>query len=107
MTFLVIATLLAIAYLLIARWLRADLFRSLLVISLLSLFVTLHLGLNYVGSMAESTEGIGLTSSYLLWIFGDSNWSTYRFGNAFRMSSWISFLLLAALAVIALIRKRG
>ncbi|TLS54140.1 hypothetical protein FE782_01995 [Paenibacillus antri] len=106
MTFLIIATVLAIAYLLIARWLRADLFRCLLVVSLLSLFVTLHLGLNYVGSMADNPEGIGLTSSYLLWIFGDSNWSTYRFGNAFRISSWISFVLLIALAGTALVRKR-
>jgi len=107
MTFLIIALLLAAVYLIAALRLRVSLFRGLFVLAMVSLFVTLHLGLNYVNSRIPDPEGIGLTSSYLHWIFGDSTWSTNRFGNAFRASSWISFALLCATAVAAFDRKRN
>ncbi len=105
MTFLIVALALASVYVLVARRCGASLFRCLLVPALFSLFVTLHLGLNYVAGMDNNPEGIGLTSTFLLWIFGDSNWSAYWFGNAFRVSSWISLALLIATAVASLARR--
>ncbi len=107
MSLLPIALLLVVVYLLIARKSRVSLFRRLLVPTLFSLFVTLHLGINYVVSLIPNPEGISLSSSYLHWIFGDTNWSIERFRSAFRISSWVSFAWLCATAVVAFGRSRS
>ena len=78
---------------------------------LLSVFVTIDLGLNTVASLISSmNDGIGNFSILhsILGIFGDGNWSHELYYRAFEISSWITYIIFSEnviLSVIAYIKK--
>lgn len=73
---------------------------------LLTVFVTIDLGLNTVASMIPSmNDGIGNLSIVhgLFGIFGDGGWSHEAYYNAFKASSWITYIVFAENVVLSVI----
>ncbi|KGK86818.1 hypothetical protein DP73_15420 [Desulfosporosinus sp. HMP52] len=72
------------------------LFKALLPLVILSLIVSLSLGVNYVASAIPSiNDGISIHTSLAHWIIGEDSWSINLFKNYFDYSIWISLILLA------------
>lgn len=78
---------------------------------LLSVFVSLDLGLNALASVIPSmNDGIGNFSVLhgLFGIFGDNSWSHELYYNAFKISAWITYALFTEniiLGVVNYLRK--
>jgi len=78
-------------------------------ILVLSVFVTIDLGVNFAYSLVpELNDGIGSHSILQGWfgIFGGSGWTKRTFLSAFETSLWISFLLFAENIVVWLFSRR-
>lgn len=81
-----------------------------LIVLVITIFVSMDLLINLVGSMIPSmNDGIGVHS--IIWgnlYFGDNSWTHERFFDAFVISSLISFVVFVenvALAVIDILKK--
>lgn len=67
------------------------------ILLLISVFVSIDLGLNYLYNLVpENHDGYSVNSILhsIFNIFGDSNWTLDGFFNAFKTSVWVSFGLL-------------
>lgn len=77
-----------------------------LVLLLISVFVSVDLGLNFFYNLLfEFHDGLQINSllHFFFRIFGDSLWSMERFFDAFETSLWISFVVLAENVVLAIV----
>lgn len=77
-----------------------------LVLLLISVFVSVDLGLNFSYNLLhEYHDGLQINSllHFFFGVFGDSLWSMERFFNAFETSLWISFVVLVENVVLAIV----
>ncbi len=77
-----------------------------LVLLLISVFVSVDLGLNFSYNLLhEYHDGLQINSllHFFFGIFGDSLWSMERFFNAFETSLWISFAVFAENIVLTIV----
>lgn len=80
-----------------------------LVLLILSLFITIDLGLNFLYNLIpEFLDGYTTYSILhaIFGIFGDSNWSLGRYFFAFEKALWGSFVLFVFYVVLALWKKK-
>lgn len=81
------------------------LFNALLPLVLLSLIVSISLGINYVASAVPSiNDGIGIHNFLAYWIIGEDNWSEGLFKSYFNYSLITSIFLLFAYSGLRIIR---
>ncbi len=82
-----------------------------LVILVITVFVSLDLLINFLGSLIPTmNDGLG-THSIIPdnLYFSDDSWSQEKFFNAFHISSWITFLVLVeniVITAIAIYKKK-
>lgn len=76
-----------------------------LIVLIITVFVSLDLGLNLAYNLFwENHDGLTVNSILhgLFRIFGDSMWSVERFFDAFKTSVWITFFVLVENSVLAI-----
>ncbi len=77
-----------------------------LVLLLISVFVSVDLGLNFsYNLLSEFHDGLQVNSllHFFFRVFGDSLWSMERFFNAFEASLWISFVVFVENIILAIV----
>lgn len=77
-----------------------------LVLLLISVFVSVDLGLNFSYNLLhEYHDGLQVNSllQFFFGIFGDSLWTMERFFDAFQTSLWISFVVFVENIILAIV----
>lgn len=74
------------------------------IIFLISVFVSLDLLINLLGSIIPSmNDGISVHGILASFVFGDDGWTHEQFFHAFVTSAWISFAVFGENVVLAIV----
>lgn len=77
------------------------------VVLILSVFISVDLGFNYLRAVAASIsgtgDGIAIYSIFAPIFLGDRLWSYQKYLNIFQTSAWLTFAVFAENAVLAIL----